>query len=143
APSSAPSRRASGYAQGSHPRPRLPVLHQISWRYPKALPLTAVPAKAGTHFSEARAAEGWVPAFAGTAKRNSCGFRLLAAPQDLRHLAEDRDRDFGRRHRTDRQADRPVDPREIGLGEAHLFEPAAARGMGTLRAEGADVEAFR
>jgi len=27
---------------------------------------SGVPAKAGTHFSEARAAEGWVPAFAGT-----------------------------------------------------------------------------
>ena len=29
-------------------------------------PISVVPAKAGTHLSVARAAEGWVPAFAGT-----------------------------------------------------------------------------
>jgi hypothetical protein len=28
--------------------------------------ISVVPAKAGTHLSVARAAEGWVPAFAGT-----------------------------------------------------------------------------
>ena len=30
---------------------------------------TVVPAKAGTHFSTARVAEGWIPAFAGTTER--------------------------------------------------------------------------
>src|SRR5207248_7171175 len=35
-----------------------------SWPADRAY--SVVPAKAGTHLSEARTAEGWVPAFAGT-----------------------------------------------------------------------------
>ena len=36
-----------------------------------------------------------------------------------------------------------MNAREIGIGEPHLLEAAAARGVGALRAERADVEAFR
>jgi hypothetical protein len=41
--------------------------------------MIVVPAKAGTHFSEAREVEGWIPAFAGMTNKGSGPEHLASA----------------------------------------------------------------
>src|SRR5262249_26608448 len=67
------ARRGIGFDVGHRSLPR-----ENGWRQPTEI---GVPAKAGTHFSEALAAKGWVPTFAGTTV-----WRLFRR-DDHRHLA--------------------------------------------------------
>src|SRR3954470_1382889 len=73
----------------------------------------------------------------------SCGQSCRLLPQLLGDLADNRDRDLGRRHRTDIEADRRMDAAGVVVGEAALgLQPLDTAGVGFPRAEGADVEAI-
>src|ERR1700730_8007480 len=56
---------------------------------------TGVPAKAGTHYSEVRTAEPWVPAFAGTP---SLAHPRMISPPDHRRPYDEENRASGGHH---------------------------------------------
>jgi hypothetical protein len=65
-----------------------------------------------------------------TPRRPSVRAALRAARPHLDDLAEDRDGDLGRRLGADVEADRPMDARELLVGDAGLGQPFLALGVG-------------
>src|SRR5262245_28406696 len=68
-------------------------------------------------------------------------WRLRAHPQPRRDLAHDRDRDLGRRHRGNVQADRRMNAPERFVADALPLQPLNPTRVRLLRAERADIEA--
>jgi len=77
--------------------------------------------------------------------RGRRGDRLLLRQRDAvldgDDLGQDRDRDLGRRAAADVEADRPVQPLDLGGTEVEQGEPLLALGRVDTRPERADVYA--
>src|SRR5262245_43640069 len=94
-----------------------------------AMPPSASPTGTGPNFiAQAPSSQG-VP------------WRLRARPQSRRDLAHDRNRDLGRRHGGNIQADRRMNAPERFIAHALTLQPLDPPCMRLLRAERADIEA--